>query len=855
MNIFHKIALQGLIKNRTRTLVTIAGVVLSTALITAVATFGLSLLRYMTEGAIASYGSWHAGFYGVDEAFVQAQRRDGAVASVAACQEIGYAALRGGQNPDKPYLFVLGMDEAAMDTMAIDLLSGRLPQTDREVLVPAHVAANGGVKLVPGDTITLSLGYRVDAGAALGQHNALRPGDETLVPLFTRTYTVVGICQRPRFEERSAPGYTLITRPDTALASCTFSAYVTLNNPRALPSYTARTAQQHAYVHNDNVLRYMGLSSDRMFTSLLYAAGGILLALILLGSVFLIYNAFSISMSDRMHQFGVLMSVGATQRQLRGAVLFEGLCIGAIGIPLGLLTGFPSIALVLSLVRENFGNVLYDSVPLVPVLSVPVLAGAAALSLATLLLSAYWPAKKAASTPVMACIRQTGEIKVSPKDLKTSPLALRLYGLEGTLALKNFRRNRRRYRSIVLSLTLSVVLFVATRSFSESLGQIASQANVVTDFDIVLTAESMADDELIHLYDKVKTAAGVTRSGYQAYAECPLSVPADALSQAYWAWKGPRSGNTTEELIVSFQFLDDASIRRIAGELGLPAGEFSGDGGKLLALAKMQVSDAPIESVHDLDDLFTFPETDLSFPAGDGAHPAFTRRVSFQTFMPPDTPLVDSVSPDAYAFYLLIPYSQKDRFAFVDSVSLAQTKGITFLSDTPAQSTAQIESILSGESVTCATSIQNVRKLLEENRNILFIVKLFSGVFIAMISLIAVANVFNTISTNIKLRRRELAMLRSVGMADRDFGRMMRFECALYGTRTLLWGVPLSILFSMLIWFGLDMGAGELRYVFPLTSLILSMLGVFLVIFVTMLYATSAIRKDNIIDALRDEMT
>ena len=153
-------------------------------------------------------------------------------------------------------------------------------------------------------------------------------------------------------------------------------------------------------------------------------------------------------------------------------------------------------------------------------------------------------------------------------------------------------------------------------------------------------------------------------------------------------------------------------------------------------------------------------------------------------------------------------------------------------------------------------ALYNFHQMLDESRNMLFIVNLFTIVFVAMISLIAVPNVFNTISTNIKLRRRELAMLRSVGMADRDFDRMMRFECALYGLRTLLFGLPLSLLVSWLIYFGLTFKETEaFPFQFPWASLGISMVGVFIVIFITMLYATSKIRKENIIDSLRDEMT
>lgn len=853
MNIFHKVAMQGLIKNRARTLVTVVGVALSAAMITAVATFGISLLSYMIGGSIKSYGDWHIGFYGVDSDFVQRQEDDTDIRHVAAVQEIGYAELPGGENPDKPYLFLAGMDDDALETLAVELLSGRLPQDSGEVLIPTHLASNGGVRLAIGDTLTLSIGYRVDAGAALGQHSAYRTGEESLVSLRQKTYTVVGVCQRPRFEERSAPGYTLITRPDSALSGSAYSAYVALGNPFRLGAYAAQTAENHAVIRNDNVLRYMGLSSDRMFTTLFVSLAVILIGLIMLGSVFLIYNSFSISLSDRMHQFGMLMSVGATQKQLRKSVLFEGVCIGALGIPLGILIGIPSISVVLSLVRENFGNVLYDGVPLSPVISVPVLLGAAAVSLVTILISAYIPARKAAGTPVMACIRQTGEIKVDPRDMKTSPAAMRRYGLEGTLALKNFKRNKRRYRSIVLSLTLSVVLFVATSSFSASLNQLGDQAKAVTSFDIILTARDLDDDRLPGLHERLSGVSGITQSGYEAFFQCPLEIPSELLSDAYWAYRGGRAQAAAETMAVSYQFLDEPALRRILEDLKLPADEYLAEGGPILACAKMQISDKPIHSVVDLDELLNAADLELSFPA-EGE--AMTRRIHCATFAPPDTPLLDQAESieDAYVFYLLIPYSQKPLFETAISHPDVSTKGISFLSDTPTQSTAQIDRLLLSEDIGEFTLL-NAKKILEENTNILFIVNLFSGVFIAMISLIAVVNVFNTISTNVKLRRRELAMLRSVGMADRDFERMMRFECALYGVRTLLWGMPLSVLLSFGIYLGLDMGAGELQYIFPLTSLAISVLGVFLVILLTMTYATSEIRRDNIIDALRDEMT
>ena len=249
--------------------------------------------------------------------------------------------------------------------------------------------------------------------------------------------------------------------------------FITLKNPYQLTSYTKDLAADGGYVLNDNVLRFLGLSSEKLIMVLLYAIVAILGVLVVVGSVFLIYNAFNISLNERTQQFGILMSVGATERQLRNSVLFEGFCIGLLGVPLGILLGLPGVQLVLSLVEKNFANVMYDTVPLVLVVSAPAIAAAAMISFLTIFISAYIPARKAAAMPVMDCIRQTKEIKLTAEDFKTSFLAQRFLGFTEQLALKNFKRNKRRYGSVILSLTFSMVLFVGASSFGSYLNQLA----------------------------------------------------------------------------------------------------------------------------------------------------------------------------------------------------------------------------------------------------------------------------------------------------------------------------------------------------------------------------------------------
>ena len=854
MNIFNKITLQSMKKSRTRTIVTVIGVVLSAAMITAVATFGVSLLNYMANGAAQKYGGWHVGFEDVDSSFAAKQASNDKVANTATFENIGYAKLDGGKNPNKPYLFIAGFSEKTFDALPITLVSGRLPKNNGEILVSGSVMTKGGVQFKVGDTLPLAVGNRMNGNEKLGQSDPYTAESETLVPQGERTYTVVGICQTPHFEEDSAPGYTAITTADAANTADNLSVFVTLKNPYKVHAYAKSTAGSHAYVLNNDVLRFMGLSSDNIFNVLLYSVGGIVIAIIMIGSVFLIYNSFNISLNERTHQFGILSSVGATAKQLRHSVLFEGLCIGAVGIPIGVIVGIGSMGLVLSAVARNFTNILYGNVPLTLTVSIPAIVAAAAVSIVTILISAYIPARKAASTPVMESIRQTNEVKIESKAVKTSKLAERVYGLEGTLARKNFRRNKKRYRSIVLSLVLSIVLFVSASAFVTDLKQASEQAKAVTTYDIGFGTQDIDDSEMLRLYDKLKTAAGVTESSYQVIMKYSCAVPADKLSEAYWESAGAHSPDETVNLPMTIQFLDDGTYLNIIKGLGLPAEEYTGQNAKLIAVAKMQDNSNQGDMFKSSSMNFTIaPETNGKPKTERGQNAGIT----LVNTVPPDVPpAVETSKQQSYFFQVMAPYSSMKALASSDTAADIRVKGMTFQSKNPSQSTAEMKTMIQSTGMTDSYILLNTSEMLDQNRNMIFIANMFAYTFIIMISLIAVANVFNTISTNIKLRRRELAMLRSVGMSDRNFNKMMRFECAFYGMRALLVGLPIAAISSWLIYKGMvGGGADNLNFVLPWSSIGISVFSVLLVIFVTIMYAVNKIKKENIIDALRDDMT
>lgn len=869
MNIFNKVALQSMKKSRTRTVVTIIGVILSAALITGVTTFGISLLNYMVEGATARYGDWHAGFLDVDAAFVQERASDEGVTKIAAVDIIGYGILEGGQNPDRPYLFIAGYTDESFHTAPIELMYGRLPENSGEIVVSGRVETDGGVKYKVGDTLTLSVGNRTAGNRNLGQHDAYIAGGETLVSTVRKTYTVVGVCRRPLFEEDSAPYYTAVTKADPGGQADRFNLFITLENPQQAAVYASGTAIAGTYFLNDYVLRFMGASpDDKLFLGFMYTVGGIVVALIMVGSVFLIYNAFNISLNERTRQFGILSSVGATAKQLRNSVLFEGLCIGMAGIPIGVLASIGAIALLIPFIAGNFASFAYGSVALTLHLSAPAIAAAVAVSLMTILISAYIPARKAANTPVMECIRQTNEVKIKGGTVKNSKFAGRLYGLPGTLALKNFKRNKRRCRSIVLSLTLSVVLFIAVNSFGTAMNRASEMAAVFTAYDIAFMAEDIDDSEISRLVWQLKTVGGVTASMRQAVIKSYSCVaPARELSDYYRQFadiNSPDEKVTDQKatdlvkLPVEIQFIEDSAYLDIINELGLSPEEYTDNAGKMIAVAVIPPIDADGRSVEfeDYIDLFASSTQDVRLVPGKNNTQGLPVNMVFVRIVPPDMlPILsDNTESPPLFFRVLAPYSVKGRF--VTENTPLDVNGITFRSENPSQSAAEMETMLQGMADGAAYRLINLRKTMEDTRSMGFVASVFAYLFIIMISLIAVANVFNTISTNIKLRRRELAMLRSVGMSDRDFNRMMNFECGFYGMRTLLFGLPIAGIISWLIYKGLVLGGADgIGFLFPWAGMMISVIGVFLIVFVTTQYAISKIKKEHIIDALRDDMT
>ncbi len=801
MNIMHKAAKESLRKNRTRTLVTIIGVILSVALITGVTVFGYSLLRLLAEDAVVRYGDWHLSVTEVNEAFLEEQAGRSEVAAIGFYEQRGCVALPEDENGETSYLYINAFPDETFSLLPLTVFSGRLPQNEHELLLSANLASDAGIGWKVGETVTM----QVD-------------GED-------RVYTIVGICAKPKFASVKAGGYIAVTSLEQPNSAALKTALIKLNNPYTIDTYAE--SLDYASVYHTNVLRFMGIwqdSGDSLIIKLMIAVSMVVIGIIMVGSVFLIFNAFHISLNERTREIGILASVGATSAQLRAMVLYEGLCIGAVGIPIGTAVGLSALFVLISAIAGSFEKMIYLNLPLKMYLSVPILLLTALISLITILISAYIPARKAAKTPALECIRQTNEIRISPRTVKTSKISEKLWGFEGTLALKNFKRNKRQYYSIIMSLVLSIALFICTSSFIDCFLRISETAEVITDYDIGFGTQEMSDTELGTLWETLKSAEHITDSAMQAV----YFLPVEAENCSYTA---------------AVQFIDMESYLECLDNWKLDRREYAN---KFPVIAKLNGEG---DSVADLNDLFSEKTVSAKING------ELVTLGCIEQLIPDIPPCAEGVELFDYTLMILAPWPLQESLTDNSEVFV---KGITFCSDNPEESTEQIRGMIQGASVTAEYMLLNNAAIFNQSRSLVFIAKVFSYTFIVMISLIAVANVFNTISTNLKLRRRELAMLRSAGMGDNSFNRMMRFECVFYGSCAMMFGIPLSLVLSYEIQSVMMDGivqAGDSAFQFPWIPVAVSACGVLLIIFVTMMYTVNKLKRENIIDALRDEMT
>ena len=866
-----------LAKNRTRTVVTIIGIMLSMALFTAVIEGAYSGMQYMIRVEEEQGGTYH-GFYRdvtKEQAAELIQRDD--IKDYATWQLVGFSD----GDEDHPSKTVVSISDNFTNLVGTYVQEGRLPVDSTEIALPNDMIRWSDNLTSVGDSITLSF-----------------DGVE-------RTYKVVGIYEAFDYSLSGMPAALLLTKGE---ATGPINLFFTLKNIRTYYKHFAKTQTVNVPCepHYD-LLLYHGLTKSENLMALLFGFVAILVFLVSLGSISLIYNSFAISVSERTRQFGILKSIGATKKQIRQSVLYEAFFLSGIGILFGAVTGCIGIGVTLRCLQDDFSKLLnysHSDVRMKLVLNPIALLAAALICLVTVLISAWIPAKRSAKINAIEAVRQTSDIKIKGSEVKTSRLTQKLFGFEGVMASKNFKRNRRRYRSTVISLFLSIVLFISATSFCsyltksiEGFGSSMEQTDI--SYYVPKNDTTTDRDELLMT---LSSASAVTDSLYMNYLETHFYTSEEYLDQSYLGMEGHDVPDNSG--MIPFEgymvFVNDAAFRKVCKDNRLNADDYfdrSNPVGIMYNHGVSRVSkkdgseswcdytalkDSKIpctlqsKRAREIDGYYVY--STMTKPDGTGS----------VSYIPNEAELIE-LEDGRYMLDTHDRITLSLEEAIVSNDFTVQTTIRETLFSLPSRLPAivypcsMMDYVITGDFKECmdldteyafrsddhAKSIEEMEELLkirnmdygrliderldnEAERTIVTVVKVFSYGFIILISLIAVANVFNTISTNIILRRREFAMLKSVGLGSRGFRKMMNYECLIYGLKGIIYGLPVAVLITYGIYRVTEISY-ETSFYIPWTSIVIAVGSVFLVVFATMLYATGKIRNDNPVETLKNE--
>lgn len=904
MNILHTYTRRALGKNRVRTWVTIIGIVLSMALLTAVIEGAYSGLSYTRGIMIEDGGYYHAYYYNLDEAQMRETANLKFIDERAMWQMVGWEVQDA--DAERMPLFVEAIDEKLPDMLSLKLIEGRLPENEHELIVSSRFydayGANHDETALDafqiGNTVTMTLGTRVD-----GNGNVLseREYDEEahVIDAKPYTYTIVGVYNG--FNTiLGGEGYRALTRGSGTGA---YNVFFTVNHPYFLRSIMRNQTLSRNWGENTQLMRLYGSFSDMNLSAVLFGFAAILVILVMFGSISLIYNAFSISVAERTRQFGILKSIGATKKQIRASVRYEALLLCAVGIPIGLIVGCVGIGVTLWAIKDTFIKLapnIHTEMKLV--LHPLALLTAVLCCLVTVLISASVPAKRAARLQPIDAIRQSTDVKAKPKEVKTSKLTEKLFGFEGAMGAKNFKRNKKGYRITVLSLVMSIVLFIGASSFTTYLTDMVRTLMDDNDADVVGTVKIAQVDAL---FNEIKASEEVTRASYYFVyygGMFGMQTDSDNLSDSYWSAPHHRREGDREDVNVSVLYLDDESFRALCKENHIDAERYF-DPDCPYGLLKNEVTDlvrvsdnrqkryqyevfridvlpASVDSrdvperkgfYKDLDydpeygDIVRYYPSEYIEEQVRRANTENRGMIVLDSSMAAETLTVEEASVvETFPFDALVAGNNfnlawNNRALIVypfSKCTLANAETdqayMMFESDDHKATRNRLYEAAARDDRLLVDYVGDLAEERENSRMIVGVVNVFSYGFIILISLIAAANVFNTISTSIMLRRREFAMLKSIGMGDRGMLRMLNYECLIYGLRALLIGLPISALVTFAI-FKVVAQELERSFYMPWISVVIAVLSVFIVVFATMLYARSKVKKDNPVDALKNE--
>lgn len=881
MKLLNKLTLKNLRLNKVRTIVTIVGIMLSAALITVVSGMALSGRQTMINGQAVWSGNYDVALDIIDNAVIETARNNRNVENAFYKESLGYARTKNADGETCDYSVLAMSENTYGNCFKIDLIKGKFPTNSGEAVVTKSFKTQNGKDVKVGDKITLELGVlKGTDGKVLGESELLdlspkRFKESKITDKKQKTYTITGIIENPNTRELNPSScfeiYTVSDEkaPVEAIRTKHMNKLYIAYTPQSEGNYLQNTAdilgfkaddmnnvssdeispedQQtsgvNGYSFNTTLLAMKGYGGSEGTNVMIFSLAVIIIIIVMLASVFVIRNSFAISITEKTSMYGMLASVGATKRQIRRNVLFEGFILGLIGIPLGILLGLGVNAILIAILNSVLGDVLSGASFVFVTPTIPIIC-AIVLSAVTIFCSSFFIALRASRIPPLVAIRGNKDIKVkNNKPYRTSKLTKKLFGVGGEIASKSLKRSRKKYRTTVISIVVSVAMFIAVSAFMDYGMTFTDHYYGNADYSYMVVG---IDSKQAQTIEKMPEIENYLTVGLQ-YGYVSADVPVNECGKNFLYDEPDGSKSFGAEFL---EFEHDTFVQ-ICRELELDYNKVKGG-----VLVYSQVTPDNSESGNSSKPMKLFDKTaPTKFTVhgnDDEGNALITGKLKVSSVFDEIPKSADSVIGEGTIFGQGLIIGEQG----VISPQLGEHGcGITLYANTSDHTslTNRIESMSGTGDSESYISIFDYEEIVRQFNAIMLIVGIFVYGFIGVISLIGLTNIFNTISTNMQLRSKEFASLKSIGMTKKEFNRMIRLESLMYGIKSLLIGIPLGVLGVFAIFSAFSKGSVPMSFVFPWKAILISIAAVFIVVWLIMKYSISKVNKQNIIETIRND--
>ena len=831
MKVLNDLSIQDLKLNKKRSIVIIIGIILSTALICGVAGLVTSFQKTVVDTAKEGQGNYHTIFYNVPKDELKYIEENREVKDYFLSEELGYSYLSKPKNAEEtPIVNVISMNDKFIENMSVNLKEGKLPENDTELAISTRINEKFNTNYKVGDTITLNI-------------NETEQNMENGIP---KTYKIVGIIERPilAIESYDVDWFTAITKMQNVNKKANIA--VLYNKPK---DYIKNTETINNITKTENkvnkeLLAYEGASLDDETLKTIYGLGAFIIGIVLVSSVFVIRNGFEISITERLKQYGMLSSIGATKKQIKKSVYFEGFILGLIGIPLGIISGVFAIYILVNVVNYILKDYVSKGTLLTYSMSWISIAISVFVSIITIWLSCKKSAKKASKVSPIEAIRNSEDVKLKAKKVKCPKMITKIFKTGGEIAYKNLKRSKKKYRTTVISIIVSIVIFISISSFIQYGFKMSEAYYTEMNYNYTVFMQENEDNkEELKKYKILEDISKLPDVGeYSINKSNVLTMNMDEKHKSELTEYGKEikerfydeeNGVRIDEINVIS--LSKEAYERYVSKLG---GDYEKYKNGAILIDKNINTNNDGKKIQG--NIYTWKKGDI-----------ITGKINDTQYNIEILARTEEIPAGVNILY------NQDAFIIVseDFINKVGYKSIALYSNSndAYKLDEEIKQYKQENNITDNT-IQtfNMEESARAENAIVLVISIFLYGFIGVITLIGITNIFNTITTNMNLRKKEFAMLKSIGMTKKEFNRMIRLESIFYGLKSLIVGIPIGIILSygMYTIFRNNM---EMEYVLPYKSIVISIIFVAVIIGIIMKYSMSKINKQNVIETIRND--